>query len=1342
MVSVGPYIRETVIPTGMSVSEAARKLGVGRPALSNLLNGNASLSRDMALKLERTFGADANMLIRRQAEMEEQASEPDAPRLSAGFFKITSTDIDRWASTLSARTTLPVLLRRLINSSTTARVDFPGNDAGERHGWDGFSEASEGSPWVPAGKAGWELSVSSDLPGKANRDIQARSKLPAAERVQTSYIFATARNWPGKSDWAARQRALGEWRDVRAYDASDLEQWLEQSPLTQIWLMGELGRSVEGVRPASTYWREWSESTAPALSPRLFDEAIAAHRQTLINWLGTQAEHPFVIVADSAGEALAFVALALRDEKGADGALADEAVVVTSPDALLRVSASSRTAILIVADRETEIAASSLTRRNRIIVARPRTSVENDPDIALEAPSSETVRKALAEMDVDEDRHDQLIDESGLSPTILRRRLATTPELRLPEWASDKALLRKLLPMLLAGAWSRAVEADRMLVEELAGRSFDAVETDLADLLALPDAPVWAIGNYRGIVSRKDALFVTGAALTQENIDSFFQVAEYILSEDDPALDLPPEDRWKANIYGKKREISGAMRSAVGEFLVLLAVYGARLLGPHLSPVDIRADALVSKLLRNVAARRWLSQQSDLPLLAEAAPRAFLEAVEADLRSDEPQLLAMLRPVASGLFDSPDRSGLLWALETIAWNEDHFFRVARILARLSEVPINDNWSNKPEASLESLVRSWLPQTAAPIEQRLKLLDVLAREFPAVGWRVCKAQVDTGQRFASPNSRPRWRTDAAGAGTATYQEDYGARRHALDLMLAWPWLDMEQLGDLIAISADLTTEDQLRVWERVQRWIDAGPSDDDRAELRERMRKSVLARRNRKKAKPAKVDKLRRKVFEALAPTDPIERHRWLFVEHWVSESGDDIFDDDFDYNRHEAHIQALRRAAMTEIFSSFGMAGIERLLSHVNAWGTVGHFLCEITPQDERRDLIAALVSRQRETDERYWIGCLQGALQTLDDDARDAILRELTQGLNDDGATLVLLRYAPFGKRTWGVLTELAPHLEVAYWREVAPFGFRLSEAELNLMVDRLLAVDRPISAFNSLAHEYENVDGGTLARLMRALTQPTAEQSTEVQLNAGNISDALDALSASGQASVAELAQLEYLFINALSHSQRGIPNLERQIEEAPGDFVQLVSLLYKRDDGGVDPPEQRLPEGERGQSIGENVYRALDMIKRTPGTRDDGSVDGTVLLDWLVDVRNRLKAVGRLNVGDSQIGQLLGRSRPGADGIWPNEAVRDALEACGSDRMLRGMEIGLFNNRGAVWRGPGGAQERTLANQYRAYGRQLQADYPVTARMLALVADAYDGQAQWHDNDEAVRKRLRRR
>ena len=41
--TIGQHIRENIIPSGMTVSAAAKKVGVSRPAFSNLLNDNASL---------------------------------------------------------------------------------------------------------------------------------------------------------------------------------------------------------------------------------------------------------------------------------------------------------------------------------------------------------------------------------------------------------------------------------------------------------------------------------------------------------------------------------------------------------------------------------------------------------------------------------------------------------------------------------------------------------------------------------------------------------------------------------------------------------------------------------------------------------------------------------------------------------------------------------------------------------------------------------------------------------------------------------------------------------------------------------------------------------------------------------------------------------------------------------------------------------------------------------------------------------------------------------------------------------------------------------------------------
>ncbi len=64
----GQFIRMEILePLDLNVTEAARVLGVTRAALSALLNGRASLSPDMALRVEKAFGPKMDTLMRMQA---------------------------------------------------------------------------------------------------------------------------------------------------------------------------------------------------------------------------------------------------------------------------------------------------------------------------------------------------------------------------------------------------------------------------------------------------------------------------------------------------------------------------------------------------------------------------------------------------------------------------------------------------------------------------------------------------------------------------------------------------------------------------------------------------------------------------------------------------------------------------------------------------------------------------------------------------------------------------------------------------------------------------------------------------------------------------------------------------------------------------------------------------------------------------------------------------------------------------------------------------------------------------------------------------------------------------
>lgn len=68
----GGFIRRSILPDDMSVTTAAGILGIGRPALSNLLNEKASLSPEMALRIEKAFGVKMDTLLRMQTRFDTQ----------------------------------------------------------------------------------------------------------------------------------------------------------------------------------------------------------------------------------------------------------------------------------------------------------------------------------------------------------------------------------------------------------------------------------------------------------------------------------------------------------------------------------------------------------------------------------------------------------------------------------------------------------------------------------------------------------------------------------------------------------------------------------------------------------------------------------------------------------------------------------------------------------------------------------------------------------------------------------------------------------------------------------------------------------------------------------------------------------------------------------------------------------------------------------------------------------------------------------------------------------------------------------------------------------------------
>ena len=83
----GDFVRTEIIqPAGLSVTAAAALLHVSRPALSSLLNGNADLSGDMALRIEKAFGVKMDTLMRMQASYDIAQTRKRERKIRVGRF--------------------------------------------------------------------------------------------------------------------------------------------------------------------------------------------------------------------------------------------------------------------------------------------------------------------------------------------------------------------------------------------------------------------------------------------------------------------------------------------------------------------------------------------------------------------------------------------------------------------------------------------------------------------------------------------------------------------------------------------------------------------------------------------------------------------------------------------------------------------------------------------------------------------------------------------------------------------------------------------------------------------------------------------------------------------------------------------------------------------------------------------------------------------------------------------------------------------------------------------------------------------------------------------------------
>ena len=120
-------------PLGLNVTEGAKVLGVSRQALSNLVNGHARMSIEMAIRLAKAFGSTTETWIRLQASYDVAQAQAHEDEITIERYKprtpppahttppIHATDHEMSGLGASGRETLPQVAFEHLHSGVAGK---------------------------------------------------------------------------------------------------------------------------------------------------------------------------------------------------------------------------------------------------------------------------------------------------------------------------------------------------------------------------------------------------------------------------------------------------------------------------------------------------------------------------------------------------------------------------------------------------------------------------------------------------------------------------------------------------------------------------------------------------------------------------------------------------------------------------------------------------------------------------------------------------------------------------------------------------------------------------------------------------------------------------------------------------------------------------------------------------------------------------------------------------------------------------------------------------------------------------------------------------------------------
>jgi hypothetical protein len=1258
---------------------------------------------------------------------------------------VTRNDIENWAQTALSKTDLPGLISKLVRATTPSNteVNFPSGSTAFIGGWDGKVICQEKTAYIPDGCSLFEFGTEANPKGKAEKDYTKRKKDTLGHNPKDCvFIFITPRFWKFKDKWEKEKRAEGFWKDVRVYDSCNLEQWIELSAYATSWFADYLGKApLDGIDIAEIYWNYWSEFKQIKILPETITSGRHREMEFIANFLNAEPDITFVRAA-SKTEATAFIIAAAKQfQKAQSDRFFSRAIVVHTEVAYKRVSTNFGSPLILLPTFENKLPMySAVSNLHHVIVP-----LGADDDFAKETTKLPTIDRdgqigALHKSGVPRNDAEKFSRESGRNITILKKLLGFPHNKT--KWLEEEHI-REIIPALLIGRWNETFEGDIELVENLSGQKYSDYEITLKKWKNLEESPVIQIGETWRLTSPLDLWTNLSTLLTKQDFQNLEECYGFAFKDGNPIIKSKEANSFAAH-FNQKRKYSNWAREGLTQSLILVGRLGNNLkVGNYSQPQDW-VDKIIADLLYDANGGFWISMDRELPLISEASPQSFINAVKNSLSKEEPEIMTLFNEEDGLLHKTSSHTGLLWALENLAWLPEYLRDVSLILLKLARLDPGGNLSNRPINSIAEIYKPWHYQTLASFEDRISILKNVTQIEPKTGWTLLIRLLPSAHGVAHPTHKMRWRMfDMNTNFNYIYQEIWDTHTEVIEILINLFNNDEKKFAQLI--NATTTVELSEKNRNRVLDWADDVRDEIEQNEFTAWETVRTILHRHRSHpdtnwALPESELSRLEELYYKLEPKDVIKKNIWLFNNHMPE------FIEGFQYdkeseNRHQKRqekINEIRTTAVKNLIEELGLKETLELRKKVKEHWVLGDAMARINFNSE--DILEICKTLSDESPVNRFIHNFLHRKSYLEGiEWIKLLFKDLQQvGYSDVELSNVLIPLDQT-EELWNFLSTLKTEIQDEYWKKVYVHLYNIADEKKAYGLEKLLEYKRYFSAIDA-AYRFPEVIETSL--LMEILRKAGTEESIETPSYKGHeIERIFEELDKRDDTDKSKLIQLEWIYLPLLDSygSHRSPKNLEEELTSNPEFFIDVLKWLYLPKDKTLIKKERDGISDEFAKSRAKQAYHLLNSWKKIPGMKENHSIDKKELRDWIEKVRELAKEVDRLEVADMEIGKMLAQY-PENIPEWPNETIFQIIEDINSESLKNNYSSAMFNKRSFTSRGAfdGGNIEREKAEYFGNLAKEHRNKYPNTAQIFHNMSKSYLRDAKRED-DSAERNRL---